>query len=278
MIKSKRADRLCFAAVWLLGAPDRQQFQQGCVEATFYVQDQQTAPIPVPPAEVHGGQGIILAAYVSTYVLSVSPGIAELDQAVFIALLLATIYPSVFTSSLHQPFSNVGYRRAHMLCPCVHIGNTLSGELSEPALRLQDDQIAVVVGTITDDVRVYDVAKLRVCALRFTATARARILQVQQQTLHIIHLESFGTRILEPQLGTAFPSCHTSARVRKDRAVLDLLTAKDCFLFCFKFAKRNRFFNALPLCDSIKRCCLEAYLTCCTSGNWGLLTETTIYT
>ena len=44
---------------------------------------------------------------------------------------------------------------------------------------LQDDQIAVVVGTITDDVRVYDVAKLRVCALRFTATARARIMQVQ---------------------------------------------------------------------------------------------------
>ena len=45
-------------------------------------------------------------------------------------------------------------------------------------ISLQDDQIAVVVGTITDDVRVYDVAKLRVCALRFTATARARILQV----------------------------------------------------------------------------------------------------
>lgn len=43
---------------------------------------------------------------------------------------------------------------------------------------LQDESIAVVVGTITDDVRVYEVPKLRVCALRFTATARARIVKV----------------------------------------------------------------------------------------------------
>ena len=36
-----------------------------------------------------------------------------------------------------------------------------------------------MVGTITDDVRVYEVPKLRVVALRFTATARARIVQVR---------------------------------------------------------------------------------------------------
>ncbi|KAL3134792.1 60S ribosomal protein L18-3 [Trebouxia sp. C0010 RCD-2024] len=47
----------------------------------------------------------------------------------------------------------------------------------------KDDQIAVVVGTITDDVRVYDVAKMRICALRFTATARARILQAGGECL-----------------------------------------------------------------------------------------------
>lgn len=35
-----------------------------------------------------------------------------------------------------------------------------------------------MVGTVTDDVRVYEVAKLRVVALRFTATARARIVKV----------------------------------------------------------------------------------------------------
>merc|ERR1719297_237142 len=39
----------------------------------------------------------------------------------------------------------------------------------------KDGKIAVVVGTVTDDKRVYDVPKLSVCALRFTETARARI-------------------------------------------------------------------------------------------------------
>merc|ERR1719408_769043 len=38
-----------------------------------------------------------------------------------------------------------------------------------------EDKIAVVVGSITDDVRLFDVPKLTVCALRFTETARARI-------------------------------------------------------------------------------------------------------
>jgi hypothetical protein len=35
------------------------------------------------------------------------------------------------------------------------------------------------VGTITDDTRLYEVPKLRVCALRVTETARARILKVR---------------------------------------------------------------------------------------------------
>ncbi|CAI0459808.1 unnamed protein product [Linum tenue] len=37
------------------------------------------------------------------------------------------------------------------------------------------DKIAVIVGAITDDIRVYDVPALKVTALRFTETARARI-------------------------------------------------------------------------------------------------------
>ena len=37
----------------------------------------------------------------------------------------------------------------------------------------------MLVGTITDDKRLFDVPKLRVCALRFTETARARIVKVQ---------------------------------------------------------------------------------------------------
>ena len=39
----------------------------------------------------------------------------------------------------------------------------------------QEDKIAVVVGTVTDDIRVYEVPTLKVTALRFTETARARI-------------------------------------------------------------------------------------------------------
>lgn len=39
----------------------------------------------------------------------------------------------------------------------------------------QEDKIAVVVGTVTDDIRVYEVPSLKVTALRFTETARARI-------------------------------------------------------------------------------------------------------
>jgi large subunit ribosomal protein L18e len=41
----------------------------------------------------------------------------------------------------------------------------------------KEDKIAVLVGTITDDVRIQDVPKLRICALRVTETARARILK-----------------------------------------------------------------------------------------------------
>lgn len=43
---------------------------------------------------------------------------------------------------------------------------------------VQEGKTAVLVGTVTDDVRLYDVPKLRVVALRVTETARARILKV----------------------------------------------------------------------------------------------------
>merc|ERR1711920_539454 len=41
----------------------------------------------------------------------------------------------------------------------------------------KDGKTAVVVGTVTDDKRMYDVPKISVCALRFTETARARIVK-----------------------------------------------------------------------------------------------------
>ena len=41
----------------------------------------------------------------------------------------------------------------------------------------REDKIAVVVGTVTNDIREFDLPKLTVCALRFTRQARARILK-----------------------------------------------------------------------------------------------------
>ena len=48
---------------------------------------------------------------------------------------------------------------------------------------LRTIKICVVVGTVTDDVREFDVPKLRVCALRFTGNARARILKAGGECL-----------------------------------------------------------------------------------------------
>lgn len=50
----------------------------------------------------------------------------------------------------------------------------------------QENKIAVVVGSVTDDKRLYVVPKLRICALRFTETARARIIKVIQEITYMI--------------------------------------------------------------------------------------------
>merc|ERR1711998_101624 len=42
-------------------------------------------------------------------------------------------------------------------------------------MRGKENKIACVVGTITDDVRLQTMPKLTICALKFTETARARI-------------------------------------------------------------------------------------------------------
>jgi large subunit ribosomal protein L18e len=43
---------------------------------------------------------------------------------------------------------------------------------------MQEDKTAVLVGTVTDEVRMFEVPALKVCALKFTETARARIVKV----------------------------------------------------------------------------------------------------
>ncbi|KAI3636483.1 hypothetical protein MIR68_005835 [Amoeboaphelidium protococcarum] len=49
--------------------------------------------------------------------------------------------------------------------------------------RGHDGKIAVCVGTITDDNRLLQVPKMTVCALRFTKTARARIVKAGGECL-----------------------------------------------------------------------------------------------
>lgn len=50
-------------------------------------------------------------------------------------------------------------------------------------MSFQEDKIAVLVGAVTDDVRVSEVPALKVAALRFTETARARILNAGGECL-----------------------------------------------------------------------------------------------
>lgn len=49
-------------------------------------------------------------------------------------------------------------------------------------------KIAVVIGSVTDDVRLYSVPKLTLCALRVTKTARARILKAGGEVITLDQL------------------------------------------------------------------------------------------
>merc|ERR1711991_457425 len=62
--------------------------------------------------------------------------------------------------------------------------------LSRIAINMKgrEDKTVVVVGTVTDDTRLTEVPKLRVAALRFTETARARILKAGGEVLTLDQL------------------------------------------------------------------------------------------
>merc|ERR1719209_2828350 len=49
--------------------------------------------------------------------------------------------------------------------------------------RSEGEKICVAVGTITDDIRLLDVPKLTICALRFTESARVRVLKAGGEIL-----------------------------------------------------------------------------------------------
>ncbi|MBA0764117.1 hypothetical protein Gotri_013488, partial [Gossypium trilobum] len=54
-------------------------------------------------------------------------------------------------------------------------GSNFNAVILKRLFMRKEDKIGVVVGTVTDDIRVYEVPALTVTALRFTETARARI-------------------------------------------------------------------------------------------------------
>src|SRR5436309_12171561 len=59
---------------------------------------------------------------------------------------------------------------------------------SEHAAKEHKDKIIVVIGTVTDDNRLLTVPELHIAALRFTATARARIEKAGGECLTIDQL------------------------------------------------------------------------------------------
>ena len=54
--------------------------------------------------------------------------------------------------------------------------------------KANKDRIVVSVATVTDDVRMLDVPKMTIAALRFTETARARIVKAGGQCLTLDEL------------------------------------------------------------------------------------------
>ena len=85
-------------------------------------------------------------------------------------------------------------RRTDAKFPKVVLKRLFSSRLNKPPLSIKnvgkfmgregnEGKTAVVVATVTDDVRMLDVPKLSICALRFTATARARILKAGGECL-----------------------------------------------------------------------------------------------
>ncbi|KAI4091958.1 MAG: hypothetical protein LQ344_003776 [Seirophora lacunosa] len=74
----------------------------------------------------------------------------------------------LFTSRINRPPLSLSRLARYAAHPTTK-SNT------DPAQGVPSDKTIVVVGTITDDTRLLTVPKITVAALRFTATARARI-------------------------------------------------------------------------------------------------------
>nr|XP_030729556.1 60S ribosomal protein L18 isoform X1 [Globicephala melas] len=88
---------------------------------------------------------------------------------------------------------------------------SLSRMIRKMKLPGREGKTAVVVGTITDDVRVQEVPKLKVCALRVSSRARSRILKAGGKILTFDQLaldspKGCGTVLLSDQPEPPLPS------------------------------------------------------------------------
>uniref|UniRef100_UPI00398E4610 large ribosomal subunit protein eL18 n=1 Tax=Pristiophorus japonicus TaxID=55135 RepID=UPI00398E4610 len=83
---------------------------------------------------------------------------------------------------LNASFNNV-------VLKCLFVSRTNRPPLSlarlirKMKMSSREDKTAVVVGTITDDVRIWDIPKLKVCTLRVTDGVRLRILKSGSQIM-----------------------------------------------------------------------------------------------
>jgi Ribosomal protein 60S L18 and 50S L18e len=187
-------------------------FQRGGAEEALYVQDQPPTSLTVQTCRLHEGQGTAAASTFAamltcifthltvTSLAKIRQACAPGTQAAHAALW------ELPTADKHSPQTNAA---AEQLLVC----STVQWPIAEPArvlrgLRLaaglenawpqmtqvphkkqsvcpvmQEDKVAVLVGTVTDDVRLFEVPALKVCALKFTETARARIVKVRPHAL-----------------------------------------------------------------------------------------------
>ena len=92
-------------------------------------------------------------------------------------------------------FRFLARRTESAFCKTV-LRRLIASRVNRPPLSLSklakllkgQEKIAVVVGTVTDDARLLDVPKINVAALRFTETARARIVKAGGKCLTLDQL------------------------------------------------------------------------------------------
>uniref|UniRef100_A0A7N6AJW8 Large ribosomal subunit protein uL15/eL18 domain-containing protein n=1 Tax=Anabas testudineus TaxID=64144 RepID=A0A7N6AJW8_ANATE len=95
--------------------------------------------------------------------------------------LLVKLYRFLARRS-NAPFNKVVLRRLFMSRtnrPPISVSRLIR-KMKMPG---RDNKTAVVVGTVTDDVRIQDIPKLKICALRVTDGARRRILKAGGQVM-----------------------------------------------------------------------------------------------